>query len=515
MAASQGRAATRVAAGILLTRILGFVRQRVFAHYFGNSEFADAFYAALRIPNVIRNLLGEGTLSASFIPVYAGLLERGDEIGARRVAGTVASLLVLAAAVAAGLGILLAPIITDVVAPGFAGATRDLTVRLVEIMFPMAAIMILAAWCLGVLSTHARFFLTYAAPSLWNVAQIATLVTFGSMLFGVRLIVALAFGALAGSVLQLMVQLPAALRLTGRLRWSLRARDPDVRRVLVAWGPVVIGAGVVQISGVIDTQLASLLGTGAVAVLGYAQMLTLLPISLFGMSVAAAALPDLSREVAGARNDQLAEQIGIGLRRILFFVAPSAFVYAACGGLIVGTLFETGQFTATDTAVTAGVLAAYAIGLPAQASVRLIASGFYALGDTRTPVRIAALTVALSAGLAASAMQVFGVAGIALGTAAASYVNVGLLLRGLSRRLGPISLDPAARIPGAVLAGLVGATALTLAVGTLAAPLPRLPETLVALLVFGVVYVGAAAALGHPEARELLRRARLRQGGDR
>jgi putative peptidoglycan lipid II flippase len=244
-------------------------------------------------------------------------------------------------------------------------------------------------------------------------------------------------------------------------------------------------------------------------------MLTLLPISLFGMSVAAAALPDLSREVAGARNDQLAEQIGIGLRRILFFVAPSAFVYAACGGLIVGTLFETGQFTATDTAVTAGVLAAYAIGLPAQASVRLIASGFYALGDTRTPVRIAALTVALSAGLAASAMQVFGVAGIALGTAAASYVNVGLLLRGLSRRLGPISLDPAARIPGAVLAGLVGATALTLAVGTLAAPLPRLPETLVALLVFGVVYVGAAAALGHPEARELLRRARLRQGGDR
>jgi len=290
MAASQGRAATRVAAGIVVTRILGFIRERVFAHYFGNSELAGAFRAAYRIPNAIRNLLGEGTLSASFIPVYAGMLERGNEEDARRLAGAIASLLVVATVVATGVGIVLAPIITDVVAPGFAGRTRDITVILVEIMFPMSGIMILSAWCLGVLNTHRRFFLAYAAPALWNIAQIATLVALGGVLVGERLAVALAFGALAGSILQLGVQLPGTLRLVGRFQWSLRLDTPGVRRVLRAWGPVVAGAGVVQISSVIDTQLGSLLGPAAVSILSYAQLIALLPISLFGVSVAAAAL---------------------------------------------------------------------------------------------------------------------------------------------------------------------------------------------------------------------------------
>src|SRR5688572_27671530 len=154
MAPSAGRQAAKVAAGILVTRILGFVRERVFAHYFGNSPVADAFRAALKIPNVIRNLLGEGTLSASFIPVYAGFVEREDAAGARRLAGVVASLLLLLAAAAAVAGVILAPVITDVAAPGFEGATRDLTVTLVAIMFPMAGLTILAAWCLGILNTH-------------------------------------------------------------------------------------------------------------------------------------------------------------------------------------------------------------------------------------------------------------------------------------------------------------------------------------------------------------------------
>ncbi|MDH5196751.1 MAG: murein biosynthesis integral membrane protein MurJ, partial [Gemmatimonadota bacterium] len=184
MAASQGRAATRVATGIFFTRVLGFVRERVFAHYFGNTELADAFRAALRIPNAIRNLLGEGTLSASFIPVYAGLLAQGRDEDARRVAGAIASLLILGTAAATGLGIVLAPVITAAVAPGFSGPTREVTVRLVEIMFPMSGVMILAAWCLGVLNTHGRFLLSYAAPSLWNIAQIGTLVALGGVMVG-------------------------------------------------------------------------------------------------------------------------------------------------------------------------------------------------------------------------------------------------------------------------------------------------------------------------------------------
>jgi putative peptidoglycan lipid II flippase len=499
--AADERAATHVAVGILLSRLLGFVRERVFAHYFGNSELADAFRAAYRIPNAIRNLLGEGTLSASFIPVYAGMIAQGDSAGARRLAGAVASLLVLAAALATLLGIALAPLITAAVAPGFAGPTRELTVRLVEIMFPMSGITILSAWCLGVLSTHRRFFTAYAATALWNIAQIGTLVALGAVLAGARLAVALAVGALAGSLLQLAIQLPGSVRLAGGWLWSPRLDTPGVRRVLAAWVPVVAGAGVVQVSSVIDTQLASLLGPGAVAVLGYAQLVAQLPIALFGVSVAAAALPELSRDAAAAGGPALAERIATGARQILFFVVPSAFAFAAFGHVIVGALFQTGRFGATDTEVAAGVLAAYAIGLPAQASARLFASGFYALGDTRTPVRIAALSVALAAGLAASAMQVLGAAGIALGAAAGACVNVGLQVHRLRGRIG--ATPDGTRWHAAVLGGVLlatGAGALTVVT------LPGLSGGIAGLAVFGLVYLGATLALRHPEALRLARR---------
>lgn len=504
MAPSHARLATRVAAGILLTRIVGFIRERVFAHYFGNSTTADAFRAALRIPNAIRNLLGEGTLSASFIPVYAGMIARGETEHARRLAGTIASLLVLGSAVAAGVGILAAPVITDIVAPGFHRETRDLTVRLVEILFPMFGITILAAWCLGILNTHRRFFLSYAAPTVWNIAQIATLVALGGVLAGARLAVALAVGALVGSVLQLAVQLPATLRLLGRFQWGLDLATPGVRPVLRAWGPVVVGAGVVQISSIVDTQLASLLGAGAVAVLGYAQLVALLPISLFGVSVAAVALPELSREAATTDPAVLRRQLADGARRIAYFVVPSAYAFAALGGPIVATLFQTGRFGATDTEVTSGVLAAYAIGLLGQASVKLFASGFYALRDTRTPVRVAVLAVALAAALAAWLMQYLGPAGIALGAAIGAYVNVGLLVGHLERRVGPL-IGPDQR--RSLLAVLLGATTGAAAGIAVVAVLRERPVGIVcvaALTAFGVAYGAVTAALGHPEARRLL-----------
>ena len=309
MAASSGRAATRVATGILITRILGFARERVFAHYFGLSRLADAYRAAMRIPNVVRVLLGEGTLSASFIPVYAGLLEKGDEAGARRVAGAIASLLVLVTAAATVVGFFLAPIITAAVAPGFDAFTRHVTVRLVQVLFPMFGIIILSAWCLGILNTHARFFLPYASGSLWNIAQIGTLIGLGGVLTGVPLVMALAVGAIVGSILQLVVQLPSALKLVGGVQWHLGLRTPDVRRVLVAWVPVVLGAGVVQISGLVDTFLASIFGSGAVAVLSNAQFINLVPVSLFGVSIAAVALPALSRDAVGSGSEEVVAKV--------------------------------------------------------------------------------------------------------------------------------------------------------------------------------------------------------------
>jgi putative peptidoglycan lipid II flippase len=432
------------------------------------------------------------------------MLARGDRDGARQVAGVVVSLLVLVTAAAALVGIALAPLITAIVAPGFDPATRALTARMVRVLFPMVGVTIVAAWCLGILNAHRRFFLSYATPAVWNIAQIATLLALGGVLAGARLAVALAVGALGGSIIELALRLPPTLRLAGRVRWSVALDTPGVRLVLRAWGPVVLGAGVVQISSIVDTQLGSLLGAGAVATLGYAQLLQLLPIALFGVSVAAVALPDLSRDAASADRDALHRRLADGARRIAFFVVPSAFAFAALGTPIVGTLFQRGQFYPWDTQVVAAVLAAYAIGLPAHASVRLFASAFYALGDTRTPVKIAALAVGVAAAAGAALMQVLGAAGIALGAVVGAYLNVGLLVRALERRLGEAATvtDHRALVAvavGSVVGAGVGAGAVAL-LGDAALWL----RCAAGLLAFGVAYQGVTAGFGHPEARRLL-----------
>jgi len=503
MPPSTGRLAGRVAAGIIVARLLGFVRERFIAHYFGSGPAADAFRAALRIPNAIRNLLGEGTLAASFIPVYAILHEKEGPEASRRLAGVVASLLVLLTAAAALVGIVLAPIITDLVAPGFSGATRDLTVTLVRILFPMSGVMILSAWCLGVLNTHGRFFLSYAAPAMWNIAQIATLAALGGALAGNRLVIALAWGAVAGSVLQLAVQLPTTLALVRGVFWSLNLATSGVRKVIIAWLPVLVGAGVAQVSSIVDTQLASLLGGGAVAWLGYTQLLSMLPLSLFGVSIAAAALPDLSRDAAGQAVDVLRQRLGDGIRRLAFFVVPSAFALAALGEPIVAAIFQTGKFGPDDTALVTGILAAYAIGIPAQSSVKLLASGFYAQGDTRTPVRIAALSVAVAAGAAFGLMQWLGPAGIALGSSAGAYVNMTLNYRGLVRRVGrPLRQAEIASLWTAILGAVIGTLAGMAVARTGWGPWPT---TAAALSAFLIAYQGVGLALRHPDAVGLWR----------
>jgi putative peptidoglycan lipid II flippase len=509
MPPSSGRLAGRVGAGIIVTRLLGFVRERLIAHYFGNGPAADAWRAALKIPNVIRNLLGEGTLSASFIPVYAGLIQRGGEEEARRLAGVTVSLLVVLTAVSALVGLALAPAITDFVAPGFGGATRALTIRLVEILFPASALMIVSAWCLGVLNTHGWFFLSYAAPAVWNLALIGVLVMLGTRLAGTSLVIALAWGALAGSGLQILVQLPTTLRLLKGVYWSLDLATTGLRQVTRAWLPVVFGAGVGQISSIIDTQLASLLRGGAVAALGYTQLLSTLPLSLFGVSIAAAALPDLSRDAAGDALETLRTRVADGLRRLTFFVLPAAFAFAALGKPMVAAIFQTGRFTERDTLVVAGILAAYAIGMPAQASIKLLASGYYAQGDTRTPVWIAAGSMTLSAATAFLLMHWFGPAGIALGSSIGAWVSMSLHYHGLSSRVGRLLRPAETRALWLTLLASGVATGAAGLAGHLAGTRPW-PVTITVLAVFFVAYEGMSLMLRHPDARAIVRFARGR-----
>ena len=499
-----------MAAGILVTRVLGYVRERVFAHYFGSSAAADAFRAALKIPNAIRNLLGEGTLSASFIPVYAALNERENKEGARALAGAVLGLLLLASGVLALLGIAFAPALTAVVAQGFDAPRRELTTILVRILFPMTGLMVVSAWCLGILNTHRRFFLPYAAPALWNVAGIIAMVAASTWLAApslplpdqlYRLSLALAWGTVLGSVLQIAVQLPACWRLLGGIGVRFSTAPEGVRQVLFAWAPLVVGAGVAQLSGLVDTFLGSFTGVGGLASLGYAQLIQVLPISLFGVSVAAVSLPDLARDAAGVDpNDQLRSRIAVGFRRIAFFVVPSAFAFVAIGPAIVGALFQTGRFDADDTALVGGVLAAYGVGLLGQATVKLFASGFYALRDTRTPVRIAVFSLVVSGVLSWLLMPRLGPAGIALGSSIGGTLNVILNLRDLDRRIGTVLGRADWRVLGVVVVAGLAAAALGMVTVGLAAEWRPVPLGLVALGIFGVSYGALTLALRHPDA---------------
>ncbi|HET9219042.1 MAG TPA: lipid II flippase MurJ, partial [Terriglobia bacterium] len=263
-----------VAGGILLSRLSGFVRLWVFNRFFGLSAEADAFNQGFRIPNLLQNLFGEGALSASFIPVYSGLVAGGDRREADRVAGAVASILCLLVALIVLVGVFATPLLITLIAPGFTGAKRELTIQIVRVLFPGAGLLVLSAWCLGILNSHYKFLLSYTAPVLWNAAMIVTLIIYGGAELP-RLALILAWGSVAGSALQLLVQLPVVLRLAPDLKFALNVASVHVRGVLRNFVPAFVSRGVVQLSAYIDSILSSYLPTGAVSGLLNAQALYL------------------------------------------------------------------------------------------------------------------------------------------------------------------------------------------------------------------------------------------------
>jgi putative peptidoglycan lipid II flippase len=519
--APGGRSALLVAVGILCSRIAGLVRQRAFAHYFGLTASADAFMAAFRIPNFLNNLFGEGTLSASFIPVYTSLLVRGDREEADRVAGAVASLLALTVSVIVLGGVFATPLIIGVVAPGFTGPTRDLTIDLVRILFPGAGLMVMSAWCLGVLNSHHRFFLSYSVPVVWNAAMIATLVMFGAGTPLPRLAADLAWGSVAGSALMFLAQLPVVWRLAPHLRFAVDWRSRNVSTIAGNFLPAFIGRGVVQVSGYIDTLLATLLPTGAVSALANAQTLYLLPVSLFGMSVSASELPAMSGLAGDADQagfERLRERLARGLRQIAFFVVPSAMAFLAFGDVIAAALFQTGRFSPADSTYVWGILAGSVVGLLASTLGRLYSSVYYALRDTRTPLRYAVLRVLLTTVLGyfcaiplprwLSVPPAWGAAGLTASAGVAGWIEMLLLRRTLNARIGPTGLeaDYVAKLWAAAAAGAAAGWAVKVAA-------PGLPPVLAATLIltpYGLIFFGASWAMRIPEAMSTIRSMTLR-----
>jgi putative peptidoglycan lipid II flippase len=511
-------ASAAVAAGILSSRIAGLIRERVFAHYLGNTDAAGAFKAALRIPNILQNLFGEGVLSASFIPVYARLRGQGRDEDASRVASAVANLLLLTVAVLVAAGVTGSRWLTLAIAPGFKGEVRDLTEHLVAIMFAGTGILVLSAWCLGVLNSHRKFFLSYVAPVLWNVAQIAALIYFGASMasgeFGrMQLVEKVAWATVVGSALQLGVQLPQALKLCGGLRATLSLTFEPVRTVLRNFVPVVIGRGVVQLSAYVDQILSSWLGAAAVSGMAYAQQLYLLPISLFGMSVSAAELPEMSRD---ASSDALRTRLEAGVLRISFYVVPSAIAFLALGDVVTAMLYQTGKFGREDTMFVWMILAGSTVGLLAATQARLCSSAFYALHDTRTPLYYAIVRVTITGALgwvfafpvrkALGLGPAYGAAALTATAGVAGWVEFLLLRHGLTARIGHFRLGGRITALCWIAAVIAGGAAFGL---HRVLPVRRpLVSGVVVLGVFGVLYLAFALLLRIPEARALTSRFR-------
>ncbi|MFN2319918.1 MAG: murein biosynthesis integral membrane protein MurJ [Dermatophilaceae bacterium] len=535
-----------VAAGIATSRVVGLVRERAISHFLGLGPAADAFTFATRVPGLFQRLLGDGALSAALIPAYSRLRSEGRDEEAGRLLGATAGLLLALSTAFALLGIIAAEPLTAILGPGLdrTSGLYELTVDLVAIMFPVASFSVLSGWCLAVLNSHGRFFTAYVTPALVSTVQIAALVTAGVGIIGSAwpptrgidaggLVVWLGIGTVIGGVLQVIVQLPFVWRAVGPVRLTLSTMDRSVRQVLKALAPVAAARGVIHLSTYVSLALATLLATGALASMRYAQVLYLLPVSLFGISVAAAELPRMSRVSA---EEPAADRLETGLRRIAFFVVPTAIGYLVIGDLVVATLFGSGAFGPSAVTAVWIVLVAYTVGLLPSASSRLLQVDLYARGDTRTPARLAAARVAITL-VAGAALMVqgdqfvvvgegvrlagelpafrlgepevaegprLGAAGLALGASVGAWAENWLLARAIRRRGVTVQLG-GGKMRTILLAAL-GAAALAFAVRPVAEATPWGLGGIVAVMLLAAGYLALANALGLQEPAQLLRR---------
>lgn len=500
---------SRVALGILGSRLTGLVRERFIAHYFGlETLVADAFRAAIRIPNLLSNLFGEGVLSASFVTVYSKLRALQDDEAAEHLAAAVFGILCLVCSTLVLLGVLLTPLLIDLIAPGFTGEKRELTTSIVRILFPATGLLVMSAWCLGVLNSHRRFLLSYLAPVALNATVIAVLILFGHAP-QTDLVLDAAWAYVLGSGLQFAVQLPRVLQILPAFRPALEWHSQHVRAVLRNFGPIFLSRGVVQISAYVDSMIASWLPKGAVAALGSAQVISVLPVSLFSMSVSAAELPTLSSAVGSQEEIAafLRTRLSAGLRRIAFFIIPSAVAFLILGDVLGGALYQTGEFHHSDTLYLWSVLAGSAVGLLATSLGRLYSSAFYALLDTRTPLRFAVIRVVLTTMLGLlCAFEVpewlgiapkWGVAGLTASAGIAGWVEFALLRHALNRRIGKTGLtaDFTIKLWWIAFIGAILGYAIKLGLGT-AHPILL---AMVVLPVYGLVYFGGTMLARVPE----------------
>jgi len=428
------KALATVSSMTLISRILGFVRDLVIARIFGAGLATDAFFVAFKLPNLLRRLFAEGAFSQAFVPILAEYKNRRGEADARLLVDHVAAFLALALFVVTLIGVLAAPAIIYITAPGFAQTPGkfNLTVDLLRITFPYIFFISLTAFAGGILNTYSRFSVPAVTPALLNLSFIG-FALWGAPHFDPP-VTALAWAVLAGGVAQLVFQVPFLARLGLLPRFRLDFKDEGVRRVLRQMGPAVFGVSISQVSLVINVIFASFLVTGSVSWLYYADRLMEFPIGLLGVALGTILLPSLSRYHADSSSRQYSELLDWGLRLTLLLALPAAVALALLAVPLVTTLFHYGAFGVEDVFATRRAVIAYSVGLVALVMVKVLAPGFYARQDIRTPVRIALVTLAVTQALNFILVWPLQHAGLALAIGLGACLNAALLLRGLRSR---------------------------------------------------------------------------------
>lgn len=500
----------------LLSRVLGFARDMLIAALLGVGPVADAFFVALKLPNLFRRLFGEGAFNAAFVPAFSGLLAAEGHEAAKRFAAEAFAVMIFWLGVLTIAGEIFMPQVMTVLAPGFAAvpAKFALAVELSRITFPYLILICLAALVSGMLNGLDRFTAASASYVLFNVVTIAAMIWLTPYVPTVGH--ALAWGVTASGVAQLGVLLVAVRRAGMALHVPWPRLTPQMRVLMRRMAPGLVGAGVTQLNLAIDVIIASLLPAGTVSILYYADRVQQLPLGVIGTAVGTALLPMLSRQVRAGEAKAAADTLNRALEYALFLTLPAAFALIVSAWPVMFALFDRGAFGAESTRLSSQALAAYAVGLPAFVLVKVLAPGFFARGDTATPVKIGVAAVALNLALNVAFMGPLRHIGPALATSLAAMFNAGCLGVVLARR-GQMRLDAKlrARVPRMVAAALVMAAALAAAQHALfGIEMPhgvlRL-AALAGLVALGLVAYGAAGqVLGAYDLRELPRMLRRR-----
>ena len=451
----------------MTSRVLGLVRETVLAALFGasSSPQMDAFNVAFRVPNLLRDLFAEGAMTAAFVPTFTRTLAAKGREEAWRLGSLVMNALLIVTVVLVILGILFAPQITSAfVDAEFAAVPGklQLTTQLTRIMLPFLSTLAVAAAMMGMLNSLHRFFIPSLSPAMFNVASILSAFAIAPLMpsLGLAPIVGIAIGTLLGGAGQILLQWPALRREGFRYRPIVSFSDPAVLEVLRLMGPATIGLAAVQINVFVNTHLATSQEQGAVSWLQYAFRLMYLPIGLFGVSIATAALPDISRQAVADDMRAIRETVSRGLRLMLMLNVPATVGLMVLAHPIVALLYERHAFHGGDTARTAAALMFYAPGLVGYSAVKIASPTFYSLKDSRTPVIVSVLSVGVNLGINLMLVRVMGYRGLALGTALAALFNAVVLLWLLRRRLGGID---GRRVGIALLKILAASTAMGLA----------------------------------------------------